>query len=97
MQLSSDKFLDTDGDEVDLIQGRILGTIFEKLSERDTATLRKINTALEKIESGEFGVCEECGEKIPDKRLKANPEAGTCIDCAERLERIEKQYVSMRN
>jgi len=93
-RLNMDNFLDTEGDDVDLIQGKILSSITEKLSAIEVASLSRINTALEKIERGSFGLCEECGEPIPEKRLKAHPEASTCITCAERLETIERQYVS---
>jgi len=93
-QLNRDTFLDTEGDDVDLIQGKILHSVTEKLSARELAALRRIDLALEKIESGEFGTCEECGEEIPEKRLMAHPEASTCISCAEHLEKIEKQYAS---
>lgn len=45
--------------------------------------LRDINSALEKIEKGEYGKCESGGEDIPFERLQANPEAKTCIDHAK--------------
>jgi len=93
-QLNMDNSLDTEGDDVDLIQGKILSSITEKLSMLEMATLRKIDAALLKIEQGNFGVCEECGEQIPEKRLKAHPEADTCIACAEHLEKIERQYAT---
>lgn len=44
-------------------------------------SLRNIDTALEKIEDGTFGVCELCGKKINKERLKAIPYAKLCIDC----------------
>jgi DnaK suppressor protein len=40
---------------------------------------RDIVDALEKIDEGTYGVCEECGEEIPIERLRANPAARTCI------------------
>lgn len=46
-----------------------------ELEERHT----DIVEALEKMEQGVYGVCEECGEPIPLERLKANPAARTCI------------------
>jgi len=39
---------------------------------------RDIKLALDKIESGNYGVCEVCGEKIDEERLSANPAARTC-------------------
>lgn len=42
--------------------------------------------ALEKMDEGVYGLCEECGEPIPYARLKANPSARTCIEHAEEEE-----------
>ena len=42
-----------------------------------------IRTALQRIDSGDYGICKSCGEPIAEKRLIARPEANTCIDCAE--------------
>lgn len=46
--------------------------------------LSDINEALEKIRKGSYGICENCGKKIPFERLQANPAAKTCINCAKR-------------
>jgi DnaK suppressor protein len=43
--------------------------------------LRKINKALEKIKKGKYGVCEKCGNKISEQRLKVVPEAEICKKC----------------
>jgi len=43
--------------------------------------VRSIDTALEKIEEGAFGICELCAKKINKERLKAVPYATLCIDC----------------
>jgi len=43
--------------------------------------LRDVVMALEKIEKGEYGVCENCGKVIDEKRLLACPEAKTCLKC----------------
>jgi DnaK suppressor protein len=48
--------------------------------------LRNIDTALEKIEEGTFGVCELCAKKINKERLKAIPFAKCCIDCQRKEE-----------
>ena len=45
-----------------------------------------IDAALERISTGEFGECFECGELINPKRLEADPAASLCIRCAEALE-----------
>lgn len=45
--------------------------------------LQKIHHALERIESGAYGVCEGCGQDIPIPRLKAKPSVSLCISCQE--------------
>lgn len=53
-------------------------------------TLRKIDEALRKLNEGTYGICEDCGEKIDEERLKILPFAIYCIDCQERKERFEE-------
>lgn len=43
--------------------------------------LQDVNSALEKIRKGNYGVCEKCGKKLDIKRLEACPEAKICIKC----------------
>jgi len=43
--------------------------------------LADINKALEKIERGTYGICENCGEAIDIKRLEVMPEAEFCLKC----------------
>jgi len=43
--------------------------------------LKNINSALEKISKGKYGVCETCGSKIEAARLKAYPEVKNCSKC----------------
>lgn len=43
--------------------------------------LRDINSALERIKKGKYGLCEKCGKPIPQTRLKVVPEARTCKKC----------------
>lgn len=45
--------------------------------------LKKINEALKKIETGEYGICEGCGEEINPERLKVYPEAKLCKKCLD--------------
>jgi DnaK suppressor protein len=57
------------------------------LMESDAGTLERIETALERIEDGTYGECEECGAKIPKTRLNAIPYATMCVKCASQYER----------
>lgn len=52
------------------------------LMEAEGGTLMQIEAALERIEEGTYGICEECGVKIPKKRLNALPFASMCVKCA---------------
>lgn len=55
--------------------------------DRDTQMLRQIRSALERLEDGMFGVCEECDREIPGKRLDALPWAQRCVKCQEATDR----------
>lgn len=44
-----------------------------------------INNALDKIEKGEYGICEVCGKKIEEERLDINPSARTCTICMNKV------------
>jgi len=52
------------------------------------AELCDINVALEKIEAGTYGLCEQCSNKISRKRLRALPFARLCIECQQEQERL---------
>ncbi len=54
----------------------------KETSRRRTAELKRVETALARIEEGEFGHCLECGEEIAVRRLELDPAAPLCIDCA---------------
>ncbi len=57
------------------------------LTGRDKEKLTAINEALEKLDEGTYGVCEECGEKIGAGRIKVMPLAKFCVSCQSRLEK----------
>jgi len=48
--------------------------------------LAQITTAMERLLEGTYGICYECGEKIPEARLVAKPYANYCVDCKSKLE-----------
>jgi DnaK suppressor protein len=57
------------------------------LDERESAELRLLDAALERIKVGSYGQCLDCGEEIPAGRLHAAPEAARCLACQEAAER----------
>ena len=56
------------------------------LDERETAELRQVDAALERIAAGTYGLCIDCGMAIPAARLHAAPEALRCIACQAKSE-----------
>jgi RNA polymerase-binding transcription factor DksA len=56
------------------------------LMETEETALEQIESALERIEEGTYGVCLECEGKILKARLNAIPYAPFCIKCASKLE-----------
>ena len=60
--------------------------------DRQRKLISKIDAALQRIEDGTYGYCEETGEPIGLKRLDARPIATLSIEAQERHERREKVY-----
>jgi DnaK suppressor protein len=61
-----------------------------RLRGREQRLINKIEEAMERIDTGKFGLCEMCGEEITVARLKARPVATLCIDCKIEQEEEEK-------
>lgn len=61
-----------------------------RIRDRERKLIEKILKAFKRIDEGEFGVCEQCGEDISLSRLKARPVTTLCISCKTRQERSEK-------
>lgn len=56
--------------------------------ERERQELREIEAALGRIKTGEYGLCQECGDPIREIRLQALPWARLCIKCADYRSRV---------
>lgn len=61
-----------------------------RIRDRERKLIQKVKQALARIEDGTFGICEGCGEEIPEKRLRARPVTTLCIACKEQQEAIER-------
>jgi len=61
-----------------------------RIKDRESKLIKKIRTALDRIEDNTFGVCEKCGENISFERLKARPVTTKCIDCKTKEEAVER-------
>jgi len=55
-----------------------------------TGYLIALEEALRRIERGTYGVCEECGDKIPPRRLEAFLAASLCVKCQSKAERLQR-------
>lgn len=56
--------------------------VVDALGNEAREELARISATLRRMDSGEYGKCNECGEDIGDARLNAYPYADECIDCA---------------
>lgn len=52
-----------------------------RLRDRELRLIRKIREAMQRIDEGTYGICEECGEEISESRLEARPVTRLCIHC----------------
>ncbi len=74
------------GDMIDIASDSIEKELMFELSDNERLMLDAIDDALQKIDSGNYGICETCGEKIQDARLNAMPFARNCIQCQAKLD-----------
>ncbi len=86
------------GDEIDLATGEISRELDAKITMRQHKQLKEIEDALERIKLGEYGICEDCGEPIPEQRLRLFPAARLCVRCQEEMDQLEKlkEYQGVR-
>lgn len=59
-----------------------------RLAHRRVRELADIDDALNKMDAGQYGICEECRGKIDHKRLQARPMVRCCIDCQRQREHL---------
>ncbi|QDU94781.1 TraR/DksA family transcriptional regulator [Lignipirellula cremea] len=78
----------TSGDVVDFALDSAQDEISSQLAEVESRELNQIETALERMRGGEYGVCEGCSNNIPLARLQAVPYATLCIQCQREAEKF---------
>ena len=61
-----------------------------RIRDSELHLIKQIQAALQRIDDGTYGICEECGEDISISRLKARPVTRLCIKCKENQEMNEK-------
>ena len=92
-QLTEDRAQDADA--LDLATTESDRDFVLRIAGRERHMIGKMRNSMQRIEEGEYGMCETCGEAITYKRLLVRPVATQCIDCktqAEQLERRDRSY-----
>ena len=62
-----------------------------RIRARERKLIEKIDAALQRITSGRYGTCRDCGREISKERLEARPVSELCIECKTRQERRERE------
>ena len=57
------------------------------LEEQEWNKLKQVEAALEKVENGEYGICDQCEKKIPEARLEIIPYTEFCTQCLSEIEK----------
>lgn len=83
-----------ESDIIDIASNELDHAIELRARDRGRKLINKIEQALKRIEKGDYGYCEETGEPIGVKRLKARPIATLCIEAQEKHERRERTHKS---
>ena len=74
-------------DPADMAANAYTKELLMSMSTNDRQLLESIDAALYRIEGGEYGYCDNCGQLIQEKRLEAVPWAQHCVRCQELNER----------
>lgn len=80
---------DSDHTSTELSQGIVF-----TLREKEQKTLSEIDNALHRMDEGDYGCCEDCGDPIGFKRLELYPTARYCVTHQEEVEKRKKFYVA---
>lgn len=62
-----------------------------RMHDHERKVVGQIRSALRRIDEGEFGICEACGDDIDERRLLARPMATHCIDCMTEIEATRRE------
>jgi RNA polymerase-binding transcription factor DksA len=76
------------GDEGDLAQVVIEGEIAQRVADLRASLEEQMARAIDRLELGRYGFCEDCGEAIPAERMEFAPETTTCVRCQGRRDRV---------
>ncbi len=77
---------DQSQDDGDQVVSLTMETLRNSLQDTEYQEYSNITAALKAIEDGTYGICQECGQKISEARLKFNPNARRCLSCQQKVE-----------
>ncbi len=83
-------------DDVDLANSDYENSHMLRLRNREIFYVKKLDSALAKFDTEEYGICEDCGAEIKFPRLIARPTAELCINCKEESEMDEMRSLQGR-
>lgn len=83
-------------DDNDVASMREAATMEIRQRERVAMLIKKINKSLAKLDTNDYGYCDECGTEIGIDRLHARPTADLCISCKELAEKAEGMFSKKR-
>jgi DnaK suppressor protein len=78
-------------DPVDMTQEAAERDLAVLILDLESALVRRLRSAIDRIEDGSYGACLQCEEEIAPKRLGALPWAELCIRCQERADEMAQQ------
>lgn len=67
-------------------------TLALQIKDREALVLSQVDEALKRIDMGNFGECESCGENITLARMRANPSTIMCLDCQAEYENERQRF-----
>ena len=56
--------------------------------------MREVDRALEQLEAGTYGICDNCNQPIPPERLEARPFATLCVNCQSQVDRQRRPFMA---
>ena len=86
---NQDDFRKDVGDEVDSSVNEQARELSLLMRDRNRDRLEAIEEAIQRMQTGDYGFCEECGDPIPKRRLIAMPLARMCVNCQQDQERAD--------
>jgi len=78
-------------DPIDMTQQAAERDFAVQILDRGSKLVRRLRSAIDRIDDGSYGLCLECEEEIAPKRLKAIPWAELCIHCQEKADNSSGQ------